>query len=98
MEKDFSDVMIKGRTARGNILTKLPVSRISLKSHGHSTLGGRKVWFDPDVNRLNYDEHGRFLGEFNDGDLILVVLPGGGRPLERGSARFQNLPEPFFHL
>ena len=77
MEKDFSDVMIKGRTARGNILTKLPVSRISLKSHGHSTLGGRKVWFDPDVNRLNYDEHGRFLGEFNDGDLILVVLPGG---------------------
>ena len=77
MEKDFSDVMIKGRAAKGNILTKLPVSRISLKSHGHSTLGGRKVWFDPDVNRLNYDEHGRYLGEFNDGDLILVVLPGG---------------------
>lgn len=75
--KDFSEVIIKGRTARGNILTKHPISRISLKSHGHSTLGGRKVWFDPDVNRLNYDEHGRYLGEFNDTDLILVVLPSG---------------------
>ncbi len=48
--------------------------RIGLKSHGHSTLGGRKVWFDPDVNRINYEEHGRFLGEFNDDDSILVVL------------------------
>ena len=68
MEKDFSEVMIKGRTSKGNLLTKHPVNRISLKSHGHSTLGGRKVWFDPDVNRLNYDEHGRFLGEFYDED------------------------------
>ena len=46
-----------------------------MKSQGHSTLGGRKVWFDPDVNRLNYDEHGRLLGEFNDKDQILVMLP-----------------------
>ena len=77
MEKDFSEVMIKGRTSKGNLLTKHPVNRISLKSHGHSTLGGRKVWFDPDENRLNYDEHGRFLGEFYDEDLILVVLDNG---------------------
>lgn len=48
-----------------------------MKSHGHSTLGGRKVWFDPDVNRINYDENGRFLGEFNDDDAILVVLDNG---------------------
>lgn len=61
----------------GNILTKNPIHRISLKSHGHSTLGGRKVWFDPDVNRLNYDDHGRLLGEFNEGDFILVVLKSG---------------------
>ena len=61
----------------GNILTKYPIHRISLKSHGHSTLGGRKVWFDPDVNRLNYDEHGELLGEFNEGDSILVVLTTG---------------------
>lgn len=50
------------------------MNRISLKSHGRSTLGGRKVWFDTDVNRLNYDGRGRLLGEFNDGDSILVVL------------------------
>lgn len=77
IEKDFSEIMVKGRTAKGNILTRLNIHRISLKSHGHSTLGGRKVWFDPDVNRLNYDEHGQLLGEFNEGDHILVILKSG---------------------
>ena len=77
IEKDFSTILVKGRTAMGNILTKYPIHRISLKSHGHSTLGGRKVWFDPDVNRLNYDDHGRLLGEFNENDSILVVLKSG---------------------
>ena len=76
-DKDFSEVLIKGRSAKGNLLTKYQVHRIGLKSHGHSTLGGRKVWYDPDVNRLNYDEHGRLLGEFNDGDQILVILSNG---------------------
>ena len=76
-DKDFSEVLIKGRAAKGNLLTKFQVHRIGLKSHGHSTLGGRKVWYDPDVNRLNYDEHGRLLGEFKDGDQILVFLPNG---------------------
>ena len=76
-DKDFSEVLIKGRSAKGNLLTKYQVHRIGLKSHGHSTLGGRKVWYDPDVNRLNYDEHGRLLGEFNDGDQILVILTNG---------------------
>ena len=76
-DKDFSEVLIKGRAAKGNLLTKFQVHRIGLKSHGHSTLGGRKVWYDPDVNRLNYDEHGRLLGEFNDGDQILVILSNG---------------------
>ncbi|MBR5657721.1 MAG: DNA gyrase/topoisomerase IV subunit A [Prevotella sp.] len=74
MVRDFSQIGIKGRTSKGNLLTKKPVHRVGLKSHGHSTLGGRKVWWDPDVNRLNYDEHGRLLGEFNEDDLILVVL------------------------
>ncbi len=77
MEKDFSEILIKGRGSKGNILTKKPVNRIGLKSHGHSTLGGRKVWFDPDVNRINYEERGKFLGEFNDDDAILVVLDNG---------------------
>lgn len=77
MEKDFSEISIKGRGAAGRLLTKVPVTRITLKSHGHSTLGGRKVWFDEDVQRLNYDEHGRYLGEFDDDDRILVVLDNG---------------------
>ena len=66
-----------GRSSKGNLLTKKTVHRIGLKSHGHSTLGGRKVWFDPDVNRLNYDEHGTLLGEFYDDDQILVILKNG---------------------
>ena len=77
LDKDFSEIMIKGRTSKGNLLTKFSVHRIGLKSHGHSTLGGRKVWYDPDVNRLNYDEHGQLLGEFFDEDQILVILQNG---------------------
>ena len=77
IDKDFSEVIIKGRASKGNLLTRNSVHRIGLKSHGHSTLGGRKVWYDPDVNRLNYDEHGRLLGEFFDDDQILVVLQNG---------------------
>jgi topoisomerase-4 subunit A len=77
IDQDFSQVMIKGRASKGNLLTKNPVHRIGLKSHGHSTLGGRKVWYDPDVNRLNYDDHGRLLGEFYDDEQILVVLDNG---------------------
>ena len=77
IDKDFSEVLIKGRASKGNLLTKNSVHRIGLKSHGHSTLGGRKVWYDPDVNRLNYDDHGRLLGEFFDNDQILVVLQNG---------------------
>ena len=76
-DKDFSELAIKGRQSMGNMLTKLDVTRITLKSHGVSTLGGRKVWYDPDVKRLNYDEQGNFLGEFNSGDQILVILKNG---------------------
>ena len=76
-DKDFSELAIKGRQSMGNMLTKLDVSRITLKSHGVSTLGGRKVWYDPDVKRLNYDEQGNYLGEFNSDDQILVILKSG---------------------
>ena len=76
-EKDFSEVEIKGRTARGNQLTKHEIYRILLKAHGGSTLGGLKVWWDPDVQRINYDEHGEYLGEFLNDEQILVVLPTG---------------------
>lgn len=77
LEKDFSEIAIKGRAAMGNILTKNDVFRIQLKSHGGSTLGGRKVWYDPDVQRINYDDHGTYLGEFQNDDSILVILPNG---------------------
>ena len=77
LERSFADIEIKGRASKGNLLTKFAVHRITLKSQGHSTLGGRKVWFDPDVKRLNYDEHGQLLGEFLDDEQILVVLENG---------------------
>ena len=77
VEKDFADIAIKGRQSMGNILTKNEIHRIVLKEKGGSTLGGRKVWFDHDVNRLNYDGRGELLGEFNSGDLILVILKNG---------------------
>jgi len=76
-EKDFSDIVIKGRQSMGNILTKAEVHKISLKQKGGSTLGGRKVWFDEDVLRLNYDGRGKYLGEFQSDDQILVVNSNG---------------------
>ena len=76
-EKDFSEIEIRGRGAMGNILTKAEVHRIHLKQKGLSTLGGRKVWYDPDVYRLNYEGGGKYLGEFQGDDMILVVTKGG---------------------
>ena len=76
--KDLSELSIKSRTARGNLLTKYEVKAITLKQKGHSTLGGRKVWFDPDVLRLNYDGQGTYLGEFVEDDRILVITNNGG--------------------
>ncbi len=76
-DQDFSEIAIKGRGSRGNILTKIEVSKVTLKSHGSSTLGGRKVWFDSDIKRLNYDGQGKYLGEFDGNDQILVMLKDG---------------------
>ena len=74
---DFSQMGIKNRASQGNIVTRNEVHRFSLKEKGASTLGGRKVWFDPDVLRLNYDERGTCLGEFMGQDKILVILKSG---------------------
>jgi len=76
-EKDFGEVLVKGRQSRGNLLTRLDVHKITLKAHGASTLGGRKVWFDHDVQRINYDGRGQYLGEFHTDDQVLVVLENG---------------------
>ena len=76
-EKDFSTINIKGRQSMGNLLTKYEVHKIVLKQRGGSTLGGRKVWFDSDVLRLNYDGRGKYLGEFQTNESILVILENG---------------------
>lgn len=76
-ERDFGDIAIKGRGSMGNVLSKTDILKITLKSKGVSTLGGLKVWFDPDVRRLNNDERGRYLGEFEGDSQILVVLKNG---------------------
>jgi topoisomerase IV subunit A len=74
---DFAELAIKGKNSIGNILSKNAVHKIELKEKGSSTLGGNSIWFDTDVNRLNTDSHGKFLGEFNNGDKILAVRQSG---------------------
>ncbi|HOO66694.1 MAG: DNA gyrase/topoisomerase IV subunit A [Bacteroidales bacterium] len=74
---DFGELAIKGRGSMGNILTKNPVHKITLKEKGLSTLGGRKLWYDEAVMRLNADGRGRFLGEFASDELLLVITKGG---------------------
>ena len=77
VSKDLSELAVKSRSARGNLLTKYDVKSITLKQKGRSTLGGRKVWFDPDVLRINYDAQGMYLGEFQDDDRVLVIMQNG---------------------
>ena len=77
IDKDFSDIAIKGRQSMGNIVTKNEIHKISLKEKGGSTLGGRQVWFDRDILRLNYDGRGEYLGEFHGNDQILVIMRNG---------------------
>ncbi len=77
LEIDFADLDIKGKAAMGNILTKHAVHKIVLKEKGESTLGGRKIWFDEDVKRLNVDARGTYLGEFSGDDKLLVITKSG---------------------
>ncbi|NLA24034.1 MAG: DNA gyrase/topoisomerase IV subunit A, partial [Bacteroidales bacterium] len=77
LDIDFKDIAIRGRGTIGNILTKNDVFRISLKEEGVSTLGGRKIWFDEEILRLNADERGKYLGEFEGEDKILCVSKTG---------------------
>lgn len=74
---DFSSLAIKGRGSMGNILTKNTVHKIQLKAKGISQFGGQSVWFDLDINRLNSDARGKYLGEFLPGDHILVICKNG---------------------
>ncbi|MBG0858288.1 MAG: DNA gyrase/topoisomerase IV subunit A [Bacteroidales bacterium] len=76
-EFDFGQLNIKGKSSMGNILTKNPVQKIALKEKGLSTLGGRKIWFDDAVFRLNVDARGTYLGEFSADDKILIITKSG---------------------
>jgi topoisomerase-4 subunit A len=76
-EFDFSKIGVKNRSAMGNVLTKYPVRKIAFKSAGASTLGGVDLWYDEVLGRLNRDERGRYLGNFDNGDLILVIYKEG---------------------
>lgn len=76
-EFDFSELAIKGKSSIGNILTRNAVQKISLKEKGMSTLGGRKIWYDDTVNRLNADGRGSYLGEFSASDRIMVITKEG---------------------
>lgn len=76
-EKDFREVPIRGKSTRGNLVTRAEIQRIALKQRGGSTLGGRKVWFDRDVLRLNYNEQGDYIGEFEANDHLLVIRKDG---------------------
>lgn len=78
---DFAEIAIKGRGAQGKIVSKYPIRKIVLKAAGVSTLAGRKIWYDDVLNRLNVDERGQYLGEFDGEDKILAVLPDGSYEL-----------------
>jgi len=74
---NFAELAIKGKNSMGNILTKNAIYKIELKSKGESTLGGKTIWFDADVQRLNIDCRGQLLGEFQNGDKILAITQNG---------------------
>lgn len=74
---DFSDILIKGRGSKGNIVSKYPVKRVEFKSPGKSTLKPRSIWFDDVTLRLNTDKRGRYLGDFTSNDLLLIATEDG---------------------
>lgn len=74
---DFADILIKGRSSKGNLVTKHPVKRVELKEKGVSTLKPRKIWFDDAVQRLNVDERGELIGEFRGEDRLLIITQSG---------------------
>lgn len=78
---DFAKLAIKGRESMGNVLTKYPVRKVIQKSAGVSTLGGVNIWFDSTIGRLNRDEHGTFIGNFEPKDLILSIYKSGNYEL-----------------
>ena len=77
LEYDFSTLGIKGRTSRGNLVTKYAVQKIQLKSKGVTTLGGKDIWYDPDIQRLNEDGRGEHIGQYSGNDRVLAIFSDG---------------------
>ena len=77
MEYDFSTLAIKGKTSRGNLVSKNPIQKIVMKSKGVSTIGGKNIWYDADIQKLNEDGRGILLGEFEGQDKVLAIFKGG---------------------
>ena len=76
-EYDFSTLGIKSKTARGNLVSKNVIRTITLKSKGVSTIAGKQIWYDTDIQKLNDEGHGLYLGEFGEGDKVLAVFKNG---------------------
>ncbi len=76
-EYDFSQLAIKGRTSRGNLVSKNPIQRIQLRSRGVSTIAGKDIWYDADIQKLNEDGRGLYLGQFSSGDKVLAIFRNG---------------------
>ena len=77
MEYDFSTLAIKGKTSRGNLVSKNPIQRIQLKSKGVSTISGKDIWYDADIQKLNEDGRGQYLGQFETDDKVLAIFKNG---------------------
>lgn len=77
MEYDFSTLAIKGKASRGNLVSKNPIARIQLKSKGVSTIGGKDIWYDADIQKLNDEQRGQYLGEFSPEDKVLAIFKDG---------------------
>ena len=77
MEYDFSTLAIKGKTSRGNLVSKFPIQRIQLKSKGVSTISGKDIWYDADIQKLNEDGRGLYLGQFETDDKVLAIFKNG---------------------
>ncbi len=98
LDFDFGDLAIKGRTSQGNIVTKYPIRQIKQKEIGRSTLGAKKWWFDDIVGKLNNNERGRLIGEFDTGDNILVVYKDGSYEVNDLDTAKQFDANSFLHL
>ncbi|MBK8489441.1 MAG: DNA gyrase/topoisomerase IV subunit A [Saprospirales bacterium] len=94
----FGDLAIKGRSAQGNIVTKYPVRSITQKERGQSTLGAMKIWMDEVSGRLNTDERGRYLGEFDTGDTILAVYQDGTYEMTDYELTHRYKPDELIHI